>query len=50
MGSARRPASDVEDRPDLLRPLLHVEQPEVTAFLGGRTCVRGDARPGIVDR
>ena len=50
VGPAGRPASDVEDRADLLGPLAHAEDPEMT----GRRRVLGraglDARPGVVDR
>ena len=34
--AAARPAPDVEDRADPLRPLLHVQQPEVAVALGAR--------------
>src|SRR3954468_10467445 len=50
VGAAGRPAPHVEDRPDALGTLLHVEQPEAPLSLGRRGGVLGDAGPGVVDR
>ena len=50
VGPAARPALDVEDRPDLLRPLLHVQEPEAARPLGVAGGVGGDPGPGVVDR
>ena len=44
---ARRPALDVEDRPDLLGPLGHVQQPEPAGpFCALRRVVGGEASGG----
>ena len=50
MGSTARPAPDVEDRPDLLGPLGHVQEPESPRLLGCVWRVLGDAGACIVDR
>src|SRR6476661_908386 len=50
MGAASRPAADVENRPDGLGSLLHVEQAEVAGTLGLGPGVCLDAGPGVVDR
>jgi hypothetical protein len=50
VGAAAGPAADVEDRPDRLGSLLHVQQAEVAATLGDRAGVGLDAWSGVVDR
>src|SRR5215203_334110 len=50
VGSAGGPALDVEDRPDLLGPLGHVQEPEPAGLLSVGRCLVGDPGTGIVDR
>ena len=47
MRASGRPAPDIEDRADALRPLLHVQQAEVALLLGPTAGIGGDATPRI---